>query len=147
MDILRNHEYKVQVESVDGLPAQTPEEAFKGNHTLKCRIVPWNEVQEEVIVRGNKRLTVDKRVFAFDGDIQIGVASLPVNITTENTNWQITGKPSWISLSQTSGTAGVPATVTISANSKNFTQNMRSAVLSIRTGNSANELEYRLHVS
>ena len=53
--------------------------------------MPWNEVQEEVIVRGNKRLTVDKRVFAFDGDIQIGVASLPVNITTENTNWQITG--------------------------------------------------------
>lgn len=29
MDILRNHEYKVQVESVDGLPAQTPEEGFQ----------------------------------------------------------------------------------------------------------------------
>ena len=148
MDLLRGYHYVIEPEEWDGtLGAVTAEEAFKGISKIKCRIVPWNEVQEEVIVRGNKRLTVNKRVFAFDGDIQIGVASLPVNITTENTNWQITGKPSWISLSQTSGTAGVPATVTISANSKNFTQNTRSAVLSIRTGNSANELEYRLHVS
>ncbi|MGI6884820.1 BACON domain-containing protein, partial [Bacteroides sp. KG156] len=142
MDILRNHDYQIKVESVEGLPAQTADEAYKGNHTLKCRIVPWNQVQEEVKVSGNKRLSVDRRVFDFDGDIQLGVASLPVKITTENTQWSISGQPSWITLSQTSGTAGVTATVTVSANSKNFGQNARSGVLTIHAGN----LQYRLHV-
>lgn len=52
------------------------------------------------------------------------------------------GQPSWITLSQTSGTAGVTATVTVSANSKNFGQNARSGVLTIHAGN----LQYRLHV-
>ncbi|WP_373840710.1 BACON domain-containing protein [Bacteroides heparinolyticus] len=143
INILRNHNYEIKVESVEGLPAGTPEEAFNGNHTLKCRIVPWNEVQEEVKVAGNKRLTVDRRFFDFDGDIQLGVASLPVKITTENTQWSITGQPSWITLSQTSGMAGATATVTVSANSKNFGQNVRSGVLTIHAGN----LQYRLHVS
>lgn len=147
-DLKRNYEYQIQILEIPSNPgASSPDEAFKGNYNLKCKIIPWNEVQEEVIVEGNKRLKVDKREFVFPGDIQLGTASLPVNITTENTNWQISGQPSWISLSQVSGTAGIPATVTISANSKNFSQNTRSAVLSIRTGNSANELEYRLHVS
>ncbi len=143
IDILRNHDYHIVVDEVQGLPANTPEEAFNGRYTLKCRIVPWNEVQEEVKVSGNKRLTVDRREFVFDGDIQLGVASLPVKIATENTQWSIVGTPSWITLSQTSGAAGVPATVTVSANSKNFGQNPRNGVFTIRAGN----LEYRMHVS
>ena len=143
IDILRNHDYRIVVDEVQGMPADTPEDAFNGNYTLKCKILPWNDVQEDVVVDELKRLKVDRREFVFDGDIQLGVASLPVKIATENTQWTIVGNPSWITLSQTSGAAGVPATVTISANSKNFAQNARSAVFSIRAGN----LEYRLHVS
>ncbi|ERI85275.1 hypothetical protein HMPREF1981_01893, partial [Bacteroides pyogenes F0041] len=60
-DLLRNHHYVIETQSVDSPPAATPEDALNGQHTLKCRIVPWNQVQEEVKVPGNKRLTVDKR--------------------------------------------------------------------------------------
>ena len=146
MDILRNHEYKIQVESVEGLPADTPEEAFKGNHTLKCRIVPWNEVQEEVKVEGNKRLTVDKRVFQFPGDPNVAGetgGTQTLTLSTENTGgWRIDGKPDWVNLSQTSGADGTPATVTLSVG-VNPGRTDRTAVMNLVAGN----LTYKIHLS
>ena len=97
--------------------AATPEEALKGKYTLKCKIVPWNEVQGEVKVDGNKRLKVDKRIFSFPGDPNVtgetgGTQTL--TLSTENTGgWRIDGKPDWVTLSQNSGTDGTPATVTL----------------------------------
>lgn len=146
MDILRNHEYKVQVESVDGLPAQTPEEAFKGNYTLKCKIVPWNEVQEEVIVEGNKRLKVDKREFVFPGDPNVtgetGGSQL-LTLSTENTGgWRIEGKPDWISLSQTTGGDNTSATVTLTVSEVNPGRTDRTATMNLIAGS----LTYKIHL-
>ncbi|SUV34867.1 hypothetical protein [Bacteroides pyogenes] len=133
MDILRNHEYKIQVESVEGLPADTPEEAFKGNHTLKCRIVPWNEVQEEVKVPGNKRLTVDQRSITLtDQNIAIGKA---LTITTENTGgWQIDPLtvPAWATITgDLNSTTDGTSTITIKTKEANKFQ---SAKLKLTAG-------------
>ena len=146
LDLLRNHDYRIEVESVEGLPANTPDEAYKGQHTLKCRIVPWNEVQEEVKVEGNKRLTVDKRVFQFPGDPNVAGetgGTQTLTLSTENTGgWRIDGKPDWVNLSQTSGADGTPATVTLSVG-VNPGRTDRTAVMTLVAGN----LTYKIHLS
>ncbi|WP_418987725.1 BACON domain-containing protein [Bacteroides heparinolyticus] len=146
LDLLRNHDYRIEVESVEGLPANTPDEAYKGQHTLKCRIVPWNEVQEEVKVAGNKRLTVDKRVFQFPGDPNVAGetgGTQTLTLSTENTGgWRIDGKPDWVNLSQTSGADGTPATVTLSVG-VNPGRTDRTAVMNLVAGN----LTYKIHLS
>lgn len=146
INILRNHNYEIKVESVEGLPANTPDEAFNGNRTLKCRIVPWNEVNEEVKVAGNKRLTVDKRVFQFPGDPNVAGetgGTQTLTLSTENTGgWRIDGKPDWVNLSQTSGADGTPATVTLSVG-VNPGRTDRTAVMNLVAGN----LTYKIHLS
>ncbi len=147
LDLLRGHDYSITVEKVDGKPADTADQAYKGNHTLRCKIVPWNEVQEKVIVNGNSRIIVDKRVFDFDGDIQLGTAQLPVNIRTENATWTLTGQPSWITLSQTTGISDTPTTVTIRANSKNMTSADRNGTIMLTAKvNGQDYAHYMLHV-
>ncbi len=94
-DILRNHHYRIEVESVDGLPATTADEAYRGNHTLKCRVVPWNDVRETMRVPMSKRLIVNTR------HIDFGRGNTPRNlvVTTENTGgWRMDpgSVPSWI---------------------------------------------------
>ena len=118
MDLLRGYHYVIEPKEWDGsMGAATPEEALKGKYTLKCKIVPWNEVQGEVKADGNKRLKVDKRIFSFPGDPNVtgetgGTQTL--TLSTENTGgWRIDGKPDWVTLSQNSGTDGTPATVTL----------------------------------
>ncbi len=113
LDLLRNHDYRIEVESIDGLPASTVDEAYKGSHTLKCRIVPWNEVQEEVKVSANKRLTVDKRSIRLKAPSATTTGET-LTVTTENTGgWTITDVPSWLTVSPTSSTSDGTGTITI----------------------------------
>ncbi|MGR4838325.1 BACON domain-containing protein [Bacteroides sp. 260] len=146
LDLLRNHDYRIEVESIEGLPAGTADEAYKGNHTLKCKIVPWNQVNEEVVVPGNKRLSVDKRVFQFPGDPNVAGetgGTQTLTLSTENTGgWRIDGKPDWVNLSQTSGADGTPATVTLSVG-VNPGRTDRTAVMNLVAGN----LTYKIHLS
>ncbi|WP_420187335.1 BACON domain-containing protein [Bacteroides pyogenes] len=147
MDILRNHDYRIEVESVEGLPADTPEKAFEGNHTLKCKIVPWDKVQEEVIAEGSSRMKIDKHTFVFPGDPNVtgetgGTQTL--TIATENTGgWRIEGKPAWVNLSQSAGVDGMTATVTLSVVGVNPGRTDRAAVMDIVAG----MLTYKLHLS
>ncbi|MGR4855343.1 BACON domain-containing protein [Bacteroides sp. 272] len=147
LDLLRNHDYRIEVESIEGAPAQTADEAYKGNHTLKCKIVPWNQVNEEVVVPGNKRLSVDKRVFQFPGDPNVAGetgGTQTLTLSTENTGgWRIDGKPDWVNLSQTSGADGTPATVTLSVVGVNPGRTDRTAVMNLVAGN----LTYKIHLS
>ncbi|MCE9108428.1 BACON domain-containing protein [Bacteroides pyogenes] len=147
MDLLRGHHYVIEPEEWDGTQgALTAEEAFKGVSKIKCRIVPWNEVQEEVKVEGNKRLTVDKRVFQFPGDPNVAGetgGTQTLTLSTENTGgWRIDGKPDWVNLSQTSGADGTPATVTLSVG-VNPGRTDRTAVMNLVAGN----LTYKIHLS
>ena len=147
-DLKRNYEYRIQILEIPNNPgAPSPDEAFKGNYTLKCKIVPWNEVQEEVIVPGNKRLTVDKREFVFPGDPNVtgetGGSQL-LTLSTENTGgWRIEGKPDWISLSQTTGGDNTPATVTLTVSGVNPGRTDRTATMNLVAGN----LTYKIHLS
>lgn len=146
IDILRNHDYRIVVDEVQGLPANTPEEAFNGRYTLKCKIVPWNAVHEEGKVSGNKRLTVDKRVFQFPGDPNVAGetgGTQTLTLSTENTGgWRIDGIPAWVNLSQTSGADGTPVTVTLSVG-VNPGRTDRTAVMNLVADN----LTYRIHIS
>lgn len=116
INILRNHNYEIKVESVEGLPASTPEEAFNGNRTLKCRIVPWNEVNEEVKVPAVKRLSVDTRSIRLNGASAMTTGKT-LTVTTENTGgWTVTDVPSWLTVSPMSGTADGTGSITVKSN-------------------------------
>ncbi|WP_420187234.1 hypothetical protein M1B74_13540 [Bacteroides pyogenes] len=148
MDILRNHDYKIQVESVEGLPADTPEEAFNGNHTLKCRIVPWNDVQEEVKVPGNKRLTVDKRSIHLKGASAVTTGET-LTVTTENTGgWTITNVPSWLTVSPTTSATDGTKSITVKStgtdilNTGSFKLKAGNAEMAIHVKLGKNPLEY-----
>lgn len=46
LGLLRNHDYRIEVESIEAAAQTAYEAPTRGNHTLKCKIVPWNEVKE-----------------------------------------------------------------------------------------------------
>ncbi|MGR4837327.1 BACON domain-containing protein [Bacteroides sp. 260] len=122
LDLLRNHDYRIEVESIEGLPAGTPDEAYKGNHTLKCKIVPWNQVQEDVKVPAVKRLSVDTRSIRLIGASAMTTGKT-LTVTTENTGgWQIDPStvPSWLTVSPMSGTADGTGSITVKSNSSAF---------------------------
>ncbi|MGI6864298.1 BACON domain-containing protein, partial [Bacteroides sp. KG156] len=120
LDLLRNHDYRIEVESIEGLPAGTADEAYKGNHTLKCKIVPWNQVNEEVVVPGNKRLSVDTRSIRLVGASAMTTGKT-LTVTTENTGgWTVTDVPSWLTVSPMSGTADGTGGITVKSNGSAF---------------------------
>lgn len=116
MDLLRGHHYVIEPEEWDGTGgALTAEEAFKGVSKIKCRIVPWNEVQEEVKVPGNKRLTVDKREVYIP--FSAATTGRPLTITTENTGgWTTADVPAWCTLSNTQTTTDGTVVLNITTN-------------------------------
>ena len=118
LDLLRNHDYRIEVESIEGAPAQTADEAYKGNHTLKCKIVPWNRVNEEVVVPGNKRLSVDTRSIRLAGASAMTTGKT-LTVTTENTGgWQIDPStvPSWLTVSPMTSSADGTGGITVKSN-------------------------------
>ncbi len=137
-DLLRNHHYVIEIQSVDNPPAATPEEAFKGQYTLKCKIVPWNEVQEEVRVPVNKRLTVDKR------SIQLSRAlTKTLTVTTENTGgWTITDIPSWLTVSPT--TSPTDGTQNITIKSKSSDGFLNTGSFKLKAGNTEMVIRVKL---
>jgi hypothetical protein len=50
---------------------------------------------------------------------------------TSNIAWSITGNPAWLTVSPTSGTAGGPTTLTVTANTENTNTTTRSATLTV----------------
>lgn len=120
LDLLRNHDYRIEVESIEGAPAQTPDEAYKGNHTLKCKIVPWNQVNEEVVVPAVKRLSVDTRSIRLVG-ASAATTGKTLTVTTENMGgWTVTDVPSWLIVSPMSGTADGTGSITVKSNGSAF---------------------------
>lgn len=112
LDLLRGHEYRIVVESVEGAPAPTPQEAYNGNHTLKCTIEPWSVVNENIINIIERRLIVDKR------EILIPLPErgkpFPLTITTENTDgWQISDVPSFLQISDLGVSGDQAKTITV----------------------------------
>ncbi|MBR6433759.1 MAG: hypothetical protein IKS70_05060, partial [Bacteroides sp.] len=126
MDLLRGHHYVIEPEEWDGtIGANSAEEAFRGTSKIKCRIVPWNEVQEEVKVPAGKRLTVDTRSIRLNGASAMTTGKT-LTVTTENTGgWQIDPStvPSWLTVSPMSsgadGTGGITVKSNIPASSTN----------------------------
>lgn len=138
-DLLRNHHYVIETQSVDSPPAATPEDALKGQHTLKCRIVPWNQVQEEVKVPSNKRLTVDKREIELIGNQAVSTGET-LTITTENTNgWEISSAtiPGWAVLTANQSSVDGTTSVTIKATEAN---RFRNARLELKAGRAKMEI-------
>ncbi|WP_333616204.1 BACON domain-containing protein [Bacteroides pyogenes] len=135
MDLLRGHHYVIEPEEWDGTGgALTAEEAFKGVSKIKCRIVPWNEVQEEVKVPGNKRLSVDTRSIRMSGASAISTGKT-LTVTTENTQgWTITDVPSWLTVSPTSSITDNTSSVTVKSNGSG-TGIINSGSFKLKAGN------------
>lgn len=135
MDLLRGHHYVIEPEEWDGTGgALTAEEAFKGVSKIKCRIVPWNEVQEEVKVPGNKRLSVDTRSIRMSGASAISTGKT-LTVTTENTGgWTITDVPSWLTVSPTSSITDNTSSVTVKSNGSG-TGVINSGSFKLKAGN------------
>ncbi|MGI6883315.1 BACON domain-containing protein, partial [Bacteroides sp. KG156] len=134
LDLLRNYRYVIETESVDTPPAATPEEALNGRHSLKCKIVPWNEVEEDVKVPAVKRLTVDTRSIRLIG-ASAATTGKTLTVTTENTGgWTVTDVPSWLTVSPMSGTADGTGSITVKSNdSSAFSTNAGS--FKLKAGN------------
>ncbi|MGI6815480.1 hypothetical protein ACFX5L_11245 [Bacteroides sp. KG123] len=140
MDLLRGHHYVIEPEEWDGtIGANSAEEAFRGTSKIKCRIVPWNEVEEDVKVPAGKRLTVDKRsIMLTDQDFTIGKT---LTVVTENTGgWRIDPStiPAWATFSDTSQPTDGMTTITIKATEANRFQ---SAKFKLTAGNAEMEIE------
>ena len=135
MDLLRGRHYVIEPEEWDGTQgALTAEEAFKGVSKIKCRIVPWNEVQEEVKVPGNKRLSVDTRSIRMSGASAISTGKT-LTVTTENTGgWTITDVPSWLTVSPTSSITDNTSSVTVKSNGSG-TGGINSGSFKLKAGN------------
>lgn len=147
MNILRNHHYIIEPESWDGtMGAKTEEEAFKGVSKIKCRIVPWNAVNEDVNISGNKQLTVDRLVFRFPGDPNVlgetGGTQI-LRISTKNTGgWRIDNKPDWVYLTLNSMGTDRSSDVLLRVG-VNPGRTDRTAVMNLVAGN----LTYKITVS
>lgn len=105
--ILRNHLYKVEVQSVASEGYLTDEDAYMGDSRLKVEVTPWNLAKQNIIVDGQFYLNIEP-----DGD---GVFHklIPDSILTvkAETNYNITsqGFPAgiWIDASQIEYTPAV----------------------------------------
>ncbi len=117
LDIYRNYDYQITVEDVEGLPAATADEAYKGNHSLKCKIVPWNLVNENIEAKEDKSLRLSNAVFTFPGDPTVSgetMGTQTLTVSTKNTGgWRIENIPSWLNVSQTSGADGVSTNINL----------------------------------
>lgn len=146
IDILRNHDYRIVVDEVQGLPADTPEEAFNGNYTLKCKIVPWNEVQEEVIVDPVKRINVDKGKVVLERGSASVTTGQTLTITTENTGgWKIdpASIPNWVTVTPSTSTTDGTTTITIKAKQANKFHSDKLKLV----GNNTNAVEKLIRIN
>lgn len=58
-DIIRNHLYDIEIQSVEDEGSTTPEEAFDGEVKVTATITPWNLANQDVIFDGEYNLVLD----------------------------------------------------------------------------------------
>lgn len=132
-DILRNHLYDIEIQSVDDEGAETPENAFDGEIKITATVTPWNLARQNVIFEGQYNLKLDKASIDFknhieDQEIEIstthpsGISISPITYTDEN----VTG---WLQITQISAKKWK-----ISTNGDNY-QAKRLARLTVIAGN------------
>ncbi|MEY8686079.1 hypothetical protein AB9N12_08025 [Bacteroides sp. AN502(2024)] len=143
-DILRNRHYVIEMTNggtINTPGAATEEEAIRGSYRFKCRIVPWNEVREEVVVPGNKRLTVDKRSIRLSG-ASAATTGKTLTVTTENTGgWTITDIPSWLTVSPTSSTTDGTGVITVKSRG---TDAINNGTFKLKAGNAQMDIKVKL---
>lgn len=149
LDVLRNHKYSVNIQSVEDDGYDTSLNAFKGGARLTAEITPWNLANQSVIGDGQYWLTTsrDDLVFDFRGDTEIVVAETNYNIIEQGfpkgvvvDEAEITYIPSvapgeeWLSLSD-SGTDGALKRIIDITAAQNLETGDRSAKIRIKAGN------------
>ncbi len=143
-DILRNRHYVIEM--TNGGTIRTPgyateEEAISGSCRFQCRIVPWEQVNENFEMEGSKRLTVDKRSIYLK-DASATTTGETLTVTTENTGgWTITDVPLWLTVSPTSSTSDGISNITIKSNGTDVINNGR---FKLKAGNAEMDIRVKL---
>ncbi|EGJ99318.1 FISUMP domain-containing protein [Dysgonomonas gadei] len=132
-DILRNHLYDIEIQSVADEGAETPENAFDGEIKITATVTPWNLAKQNVIFEGQYNLILNKASIDFknhieDQEIEIstthpsGISISPITYIDEN----MTG---WLEIAQLSANKWK-----ISTNDDNY-QAKRQAQITVTAGN------------
>ena len=141
-DILRNHLYDVEIQSVDGPGAGNPDDAYRGTSDITVRIMCWNEQPIDAPIPGQYNLIVDKSEFAFAAEGGSG-NSQTLNIYTDFKNlpdypdgWTIEkdNAYSWLTLTPLTGPADATTPVAITVTPNTGTQ-ARKATFEVVAGN------------
>ena len=119
-DILRNHLYNIEIQSVAGTGAVTPEDAFKGDVQITAEITEYNMANHSIIFDGIYNLTLSRERMNFDdagGNVTLNITTnydgadgahpAGININTSST-------AAWLSVTPT-GALTSPQTLTLTA--------------------------------
>jgi hypothetical protein len=116
--LLRNHNYKVMIQEVNGHGYPTPGEAYENSPAnIVVSIVPWNEGGlDDVTFNGQHYLAVDKSEIVFYAGANPAPKSLKT-ITNFPGGWELDMNGiGWLTPTPTSGDADAQATITLTPN-------------------------------
>lgn len=133
LDILRNHQYIVNINSVGGTGWRDPDEAYKAAPVnMECEIVAWEDGgMDDVTYNGQYQLVVNKAEYIFTST---GAEQILEIYTDCPAGWQIeeSSIPDWVTLTPVSGNANTVASVGISC--EDYPDEVRSGSFWIVSG-------------
>ncbi len=150
-DILRNHQYRINISKVSGTGFPTPDDAFNSKTVnMEAEVVDWdNGGDTQVIIEGQHMLSVDPGKLSFSRDPE----TKPLTVYTDYpAGWSIekivetadgTTLASWITVSNASpGDANMKQTLSVTV-TENNTSSERSAWIVVAAG----RMRYKVVVS
>ena len=147
LDILRNHQYVVNITAVNGRGYPTVEDAFNAPPmNMTAQVLQWSrQGMDNIVFNNSNYLAADKdQVDLFsnqyttalqtDDNVVQAITDIPAGWTQgPTTNADGTGSPTWVRITPTSGSANAITRVTISADANN-TGNSRTAIVNLVAG-------------
>lgn len=148
-NILRNHLYEVEIQSIGSRGYDSATKAFMGESRMTARVLPWNMALQDVMTDRQYRLTVSNDVFRLDPagaqaelniltDYNISSQGFPAGIRIDLGdiiyNPALTAGTEWLTLVDISGSEGdLERKIGIRATAN--TGSSRSALIYIKAGN------------
>lgn len=152
-DILRNHWYQIEIQSVSGPGYEDPDEAYKGINYISAKIVPWNLAFQKVVATDQYWLNVSRDELVIPYVVE-GAMNTMEDIEMV-TNYDISsqgfkpgiyvdkneidygnGESDWLSVENVKGGDGFTSRkIRFKVNSPNNSGVLRSAKVKVKAGN------------
>ena len=132
-DILRNHKYVMNIQSVTGSGYDTPDKAFKSkSFNMEAEVQEWDDSgMNNSIFDGHYQLTVNKDSLYFYSE---GRARELKVYTDYPDGWTIEDLPSWLTVTPSSGAAGDKVDIQVTADPHTIPMDDRESYFYITAG-------------